>query len=62
MGFGPLGLDLGLEARIWASRLGYEPQGYDMSFKGGGMEGEKEKEKKEKEKGKKKEKKEKKKK
>ena len=42
---------MGLEARIWASRLGFRAQGWDMSFKGGGRtEKEKEKEKKEKEK------------
>ena len=42
---------MGLEARIWASRLGFEPQGWDMGFDGGGWtekEKEKEKEKKEK--------------
>ena len=41
---------MGLEARIWASRLGFRPQGWDMSFEGGGRMEEKEKEKEEKEK------------
>ena len=33
-----------LEARIWASRLGFRPQGQDMSFKGEGRMEEKEEE------------------
>ena len=41
--FWPLGLDLGLKARIWASSLGFGPQDW---FEGGGVE----KKKKEKEK------------
>ena len=28
---------MGLETRIWASRLGFEPQDWDMSLEGGGQ-------------------------
>ena len=35
---------MGLEARIWASRLGFRPQGWDMSFEGGGRTEKKEEE------------------
>ena len=38
---------MGLEARIWASRLEFGPHGEEMSFEGGGRT-EKEKEKEEK--------------
>ena len=36
---------MGHEARIWASRLGFRPQGCDMSFEGGGRTEEEEEEK-----------------
>ena len=42
---------MGLETRIWASRLGFEPQDWDMSLEGGGqMEEDEEKMKKKREK------------
>ena len=41
---------MGLKARIWASRLGFEPQGWDMGFEGGGRTEEKKKKEKKKEK------------
>ena len=48
------GWDLGLEAWIWASRLGFEPQGWNLSLEarigGGRTEKKKEKEKEEEEK------------
>ena len=37
---------MSLKARIWASRLGFEPQGWDMGFEGGGRMEKKEKKKK----------------
>ena len=51
----PLDWDLGLKARIWASRLGFGPQDWDLGleigiwasrrgFEGGGREEEEEKE------------------
>ena len=35
---------MAFKTRIWASRLGFEPQDWDMSFEGGGWMEEKEKE------------------
>ena len=32
---GPPGQDLGLEARIWASRLGFGPRDWDLDLKTG---------------------------
>ena len=42
LGFGPQRLDFGLEVGIWASRLGFEPQGciWAWRWKGGYKEGE----------------------
>ena len=34
----PQDLDLSLEAGIWASRLGFEPRGWDLGLEGGGTE------------------------